>query len=176
MVQLSKMVQDCFQVDQVKRRQKAFHYLMKEKSFSPNVVIHFFTFLKLFLKLQWHSDKEPSCQCRRHRFDPWVRKIPWRRKWQPTPLFLPGKPHGQRNLSGYSLWCCKESDITKHASEQRQLIYNVVLVLGVQQSESIAFINIPHICVYICIYICFLQALSHYRLLNANNHKRINRQ
>ena len=38
------------------------------------------------------SDKEPTCQCRRHkrhRFDPWVRKMPWRRKWQPTPVFLP---------------------------------------------------------------------------------------
>ena len=39
----------------------------------------------------WISGKEFACQCRRHRFDPWVRKIPWRRKWQPTPVFLPGK-------------------------------------------------------------------------------------
>ena len=37
-------------------------------------------------------------------FDPWVRKVPWRRKWQPTPVFLPGKPHGQRSLVGYSPW------------------------------------------------------------------------
>ena len=40
------------------------------------------------------SGKKSACQCRRrkrHRFDPWVRKIPWRRKWQPTPVFLPGK-------------------------------------------------------------------------------------
>ena len=45
--------------------------------------------------------KEPSCQCRRqkrHRFDPWVGKIPWRRAWQPTPVFLPGESHGQRSL------------------------------------------------------------------------------
>ena len=35
-------------------------------------------------------------------FDPWVGKIPWRRKWQPTPVFLPGKSHGQRSLAGYS--------------------------------------------------------------------------
>ena len=40
----------------------------------------------------WLSGKESACQCRRHRFDSWVRKIPWRRKWQPTPIFLPGKP------------------------------------------------------------------------------------
>ena len=40
---------------------------------------------------------------KRHRFDPWVRKIPWRRKWQPTPVFLPGKSHGQRSLAGYTV-------------------------------------------------------------------------
>ena len=45
-------------------------------------------------------------------FDPWVRKIPWRRKWQPTPVFLPGKSQGQRSLAGYSPWGHKESDTT----------------------------------------------------------------
>ena len=49
--------------------------------------------------------KEPACQCRRLRFHPWVRKIPWRRKWQPIPVFLPGKSHGQRS---YSPWGAKE--------------------------------------------------------------------
>ena len=43
----------------------------------------------------------------RPRFDPWVGKIPWRMKWQPTPVFLPGKSHGQKNLAGYSPWGCK---------------------------------------------------------------------
>ena len=46
--------------------------------------------------------KESACQCKRHRFDPWVWKIAWRRKWQPTLLFLPEKSHGQRSLMGYS--------------------------------------------------------------------------
>ena len=46
-------------------------------------------------------------QCRRHTFDLWVRKIAWRRKWQPTPVFLPRKSHGQRRLAGYSPWRCK---------------------------------------------------------------------
>ena len=41
------------------------------------------------------------------------RKIPWRRKWQPTPVFLPGEFHGQRSLAGYSLWNRKESDTTE---------------------------------------------------------------
>ena len=49
----------------------------------------------------------------RHGFNLWVRKIPWRRKWQPTPVFLPGKSNGQRSLAGYSPWGCKESDMTK---------------------------------------------------------------
>ena len=54
------------------------------------------------------SDKESTCQCRRHErpgFDPWTGKILWRRKWAPTPLFLPGELHGQRSLAGGSPWC-----------------------------------------------------------------------
>ena len=50
---------------------------------------------------------------KRHRFDPWVGKIPWSRKWQPTPVFLLGKFHGQRGLLGYSLWGLKESATTE---------------------------------------------------------------
>ena len=46
-------------------------------------------------------------------FDPWVGKIPWRRKWQPTPVFLPGKSHGQKSLASYSPQGHKESDTTK---------------------------------------------------------------
>ena len=46
-------------------------------------------------------------QCRKPRFNPWVGKTPWRRKWQPTPEFLPGKSHGQRSLVGYSPWGLK---------------------------------------------------------------------
>ena len=56
------------------------------------------------------------CQCRRHkrgRFDPSVRKIPWRMAWQPTPVFLPGESHGQRSLVGYSPQGHKESDTTE---------------------------------------------------------------
>ena len=45
------------------------------------------------------SGKESACQCRRCGFDPWVGKIPWRMKWQPTPVFLPGESHGQRSLT-----------------------------------------------------------------------------
>ena len=53
--------------------------------------------------LSWQlSGKEPNCQCRTRGFDPWVGKIPWRRERQPTPVFLPGKSHEQRSLTGYS--------------------------------------------------------------------------
>ena len=53
---------------------------------------------------RWLSGKEFTCQYWRCGFNPWVRKIPRRRKWRPAPVFLPGKSHGQRNLVGYSLW------------------------------------------------------------------------
>ena len=64
----------------------------------------------------WHSGKESACQYKSHKrcgFDPWVRKIPWSRKWQCTPVFLPGKSHGQKSLAGYSPWDHKETDTTE---------------------------------------------------------------
>ena len=54
--------------------------------------------------------KRICLQCKRPGFDPWVGKIPWRREPLPTPVFLPGEFHGQRNLAGYSSWGCNESD------------------------------------------------------------------
>ena len=59
----------------------------------------------------WLSSREAACQCRRHDFNPWVEKVPWRKKWQPTPVFLPEKSHGQRSLMDYSLWGCEHSDL-----------------------------------------------------------------
>ena len=70
--------------------------------------------------------KEPSCWCRgqkRHGFDPWVGKIPWRRAWQPTLLFLPGESHGERSLVGYGPWGRKESDTTEVTEHAYTLIY-----------------------------------------------------
>ena len=76
----------------------------------------------LFISVQglpsWYSGKESACQCRswkRHRFIPWVEKIPWSWKWQPTPVFLPGESHGQRSLVGYIPWGHKELDMTEYA-------------------------------------------------------------
>ena len=53
--------------------------------------LHFRAILRIDYIIEWCSGKESICQCRRCKFDPWVRKIPWRRKWQPTPVFLSGK-------------------------------------------------------------------------------------
>ena len=61
--------------------------------------------------LPWWLRRQRIClQYGRPRFDSWVRKIPWRRKWQPTPVFLPGKSHGQRSLVDYNTRGHKESD------------------------------------------------------------------
>ena len=75
----------------------------------------------------WLRGKGFACQCRRRRFDLWVRKIPWRRKWQPTPVFLPEKSHGQRNLVGYHPKGGKESDTAEHA---RWLCHSFIPVLS----------------------------------------------
>ena len=97
----------------------------------------------------WLNDKEPSCQHRRHRFGPWVRKIPWRRKWQPTPVFLPEKKfHGKRSLVGYSPWGhtrVRHNLATKH----HQLCYtvglcwlsilNIVLYISIPNSQLTLF-------------------------------------
>ena len=60
----------------------------------------------------WFSSKESACSAgdTGDRLDSWVRKIPWKMAWQPTPVFLPGEYHGQRSLAGYSQWGLKESD------------------------------------------------------------------
>ena len=65
-------------------------------------------------------------------FDLWVGKIPWRRKWLPTPVFFPGEFHGQRSLVGYSPWGSKESTrlSTRRTSDRKLLIWNLNLGLS----------------------------------------------
>ena len=69
---------------------------------------------------QWQRIHLPcrtrGLQCRRHGFDPWVGKIPWSRKWQPTQVFLPEESQGQRSLVGDSPWGHKELDTTEHSA------------------------------------------------------------
>mgnify|MGYP006996401045 CR=1 FL=1 len=68
---------------------------------------------------KWLSGKESACQCWGHRFDPCVRRIPWKRKWKPAPGFLSGKSQGQRNLVGYSPW-----DLKVRMTEQLTLSFS----------------------------------------------------
>ena len=70
----------------------------------------------------WLSDKESAYQRRRLRFNPWIGKIPWRRKWQPTLVFLPGKSHGQRGLIGYCPWGHKRVRHDLAAKKQHKFI------------------------------------------------------
>ena len=67
--------------------------------------------------------KKSPLQCRRPRFYPWVGKIPWRKEWLPTPVFLPGEFHGRRCLAAYSPWGHKESDMTKQLSHSLFTMY-----------------------------------------------------
>ena len=64
--------------------------------------------LRLPSRLSW---SRICLQCGRPGFNLWFRKIPWRSKWQPTPVLLPGKFYGLRRLAGYSPWGCKESNM-----------------------------------------------------------------
>ena len=67
---------------------------------------------------------------KRHGFDPWVGKVPWRRKWQPTPVFLRGKFHGQRSLASCSPWSRKGSDM--HTASGNSLKVKVKLTQSCQ--------------------------------------------
>ena len=94
--------------------------------------------------------EESTCQCKRHtrhRFDPWIGKIPWRKKWQPSPVFLPGEPHGHRSLASYSLWSQRELDMPEQLTPSqasnlglpycRQIPYNLSLQGSCSHWESL---------------------------------------
>ena len=123
------------------------------------LVFFFLAYFILYLTLKGHSKrmniliylqsgfpggasrKEPAYQCRKHKrhgFDPWVGKIPWRRTWQPTPIFLPREFHGQRSLAGYCPQGCKMSDMAKanwHSTHTYICILNHLAVhLGLAQN------------------------------------------
>ena len=71
----------------------------------------------------WLNGKESACQLRGCGLDPQIGKILWRRKQQPTPLFLPGKLHGQKSPVVYSPWDCRKLDTTEHTHRQSILIH-----------------------------------------------------
>ena len=86
--------------------------------------------ISLFFKLpRWLSGKESACQCRRWRFNPWVRKTHWRRTWQLTPVLLPGKSHRQRSLVGLQFMgpqSIRHNLLTKQQIFSSQFIKNFI--------------------------------------------------
>ena len=97
------------------------------------------------------SGKEPACQCTRHNrwgFNPWVGKIPWRREWLPTPVFLPGEFHGQRSQAGYSPWDHKRvghdwSDLVLQALTTSSAILSLSLSFTCQTLPPVTFYSFP---------------------------------
>ena len=99
------------------------HFLIKNTDSFLHLRKHhiYFAWISRVWDFRGGSDGKSIClQCRRPRFNLWVRKIPWRRKWQPIPVFLPGESHGWRSLGGYSPWGLKESDITSFFKSLRR--------------------------------------------------------
>ena len=86
--------------------------LLNRTYFLLRICQHFLRYLLSIIPGIYYGRKEGN-KCKKCGSDPWVRKTPWRRKWQPALIFLLGKSHVQRSLVGYSPWGCKESDTTE---------------------------------------------------------------
>ena len=91
--------------------------------------------------------EESACQCMIFKFSPWVKKIPRRMTWQPTPVFLPGKIHRQMSLVSYSTWGRKESDVTEqlstHAGDHKDMSSNLIgLVVLYEEEERDLFLSL----------------------------------
>ena len=109
------------------------------------------------LQLRWGflgstSHKEHTCQCRRHKrreFNPWIGKIPWRKAWQPTLVFLPGESNGQRSLAGYSPWVTKSQTCLNDWAHTHAWSLDMRHWQGWQSPALInnAVMNAPH-CIY----------------------------
>ena len=100
-------------------------------------------------------------ECRRSRFDPWVGKVPRRREWLPTPVFLPGELHGQRSLMGYRPWGLKKSDMTEWLTFWFTLLY-LPIAIFVFCSETDFFhdtialwesLNFPYLCFFCSLFL-----------------------
>ena len=78
----------------------------------------------------WLRQYRIYLSCRRPGFSPWIGKIPWRREWQPTPVFVPGEFHGQRILAGYSPWGHKELDMPE------RLTHTLIVILTITVLEE----------------------------------------
>ena len=95
------------------------------------------------------SDKQHACQCRSHNrlgFDPWVGKIPWSRKWQPTPIFLPGRSHEQRSLVGYSPLglATVQTWLKRHSTSPNSCIFRTQILIYAAAAKSLQ--SCPTLC------------------------------
>ena len=107
------------------------------------ILVHILASVLLLLSLQnaiflfncFHSSKKSTCKCKKCRFDPWVGKIPWRRKWQPTPVFLPGQFRGERSLGDCSHAVAKSWTWLSNWGTTKKLEWNVFHVNFVSVSE-----------------------------------------
>ena len=89
------------------------------------------------------NGKEPACQWRSHRFNPWVEKISWRRKWQPTPVFLPGEFHWQRSLVDYSPRSQRVGhDLATKQQQRYSINFSITFVL---LGSKLCILKIQHI-------------------------------
>ena len=130
------------------------------QEFDKSAAAHFQLYFKCLVSLtglpwclRWQRILFQCRRSKRHGFDPWVRKISWRREWQSTPAF-PGKFHGQRSLVGYSPWGHKESDMTDRLTltlsrliEQNEL-NNILKITGIWRSlinnNSLPTLHLSH--------------------------------
>ena len=93
------------------------YYIYVQRIFKNIYVCVYNIYVHIYISWlpQWLRGKESTCQCMRHKrcgFNPWVRKTPWRKAWQPT-IFLLGKSYGQKSLVGYIPWDHKELDMSE---------------------------------------------------------------
>ena len=112
--------------------------------------------------LSWYSGEESASQCRRPKrlgFDSWVRKISWRRKWQPPQVFLLGKSHGQRSLGGCNPWGHKESDILEWLSTHTSYL-SAYFNLGSLLSVYLTFFSLNSIKKGIIIQVLHIRTLK----------------
>ena len=116
------------------------------------------------------SGKESACQSRRQGFDPWVWKILWRRKWQPTPVFLLGKSHGQRTLVGCAPWIARSQTQLSYQMTTTNLLYclftiNFLIMFIYNNINYFMFLQISlfwtvHICGIMWFFVEWFLALS----------------
>ena len=111
-------------------------------------VVPFVLIYHSVLGLPWWCRQWRTClQCGRPRFDPWVGKIPWRRKWQPTPVFLPRESHGQRGAGWVTVHgLCKESDTTKRLTRT----HHSLLICSVDGLSDSSVFGCYKSCCYEC--------------------------